>query len=68
MLLFCYEFYMSGSFVRLFHATPEADNNAVTVFDNLDTKYKMFLPSKNTVSQNTADKESYFSNIFLNIF
>lgn len=54
-LPFCYEFYMSGSLVRLYHATPTVNNKAVTNLDNLETKYKMFLPSKNTISQKEAD-------------
>ena len=54
-LPFCYEFYMSGSLVRLFHATPEDDSKAITNVDKIETKYRMFLPSKNTVSQNVAD-------------
>ncbi len=47
-LSFCYEFYMSGSLVRLFHATPEANNKAILNVDSIETKYQMFLPSKNT--------------------
>ena len=54
-LPFCYEFYMSGSLVRLFHATPVANNIAILNVDSIETKYQMFLPSKNTVSQNIAD-------------
>lgn len=54
-LPFCFEFFMSGSLVRLFHATPEVDNQAVINLDSIETKYKMFLPSKNTLSQDTAD-------------
>ena len=53
-LPFCYEFYMSGSLVRLFHATPVANNIAILNVDSIETKYQMFLPSKNTVSQNIA--------------
>ncbi len=58
-LPFCYEFYMSGSLVRLFHATPEDDSKAITNADSIETKYKIFLPSKNTVSQNIADVVIY---------
>lgn len=58
-LPFCYEFYMSGSLVRLFHATPNANNIAVTNFDCIDEKFKMFLPSKNTCSNNIADVVIY---------
>ena len=54
-LPFCYEFYMSGSLVRLFHATPIANNRAILNVDSIETKYKMFLPSEKTISQNKAD-------------
>ncbi len=54
-LPYSYEFYMSGSFVRLFHAMPEADNKAVLNVDSIQTKLKMFYPSSNTISQNIAD-------------
>lgn len=58
-LPFCYEFYMSGSLVRLFHATPVVNNQAVLNIDTIETKYKMFLPSKNTISQEIADVVIY---------
>lgn len=58
-LPFCYEFYMSGSLVRVFHATPEVDNRAVINLDSIETKYNMFLPSQNTISQNVADVVIY---------
>lgn len=58
-LPFCYEFYMSGSLVRLFHATPSANNRAILNIDSIETKYKMFLPSENTKSQNIADVVVY---------
>lgn len=58
-LPFCYEFYMSGSLVRLFHATPTANDKAITNTDNIETKYQMFLPSENTVSQMDADVVIY---------
>lgn len=54
-LPFCYEFYMSGSLVRLFHATPEVDNKAIVNEDKIETKIKMFYPSERTISQNVAD-------------
>lgn len=54
-LPFCHEFYMSGSLVRLFHATPELDYKAIINQDSIETKFKMFCPSNNTVSQNIAD-------------
>ena len=58
-LPFCYEFYMSGSLVRLFHATPTVNNKTVINIDNIQTKYQMFLPSENTQSQNIADVVVY---------
>lgn len=58
-LPFCYEFYMSGSLVRLFHATPEVDNKAIVNEDKIDTKIKMFYPSEKTISQNVADVVIY---------
>ena len=54
-LPFSEEFYMSGSLVRLFHATPFVNNKAILNVDSIETKYKMFLPSENTISQNVAD-------------
>ena len=54
-LPYCYEFYMSGSLIRLFHATPEADDKAVLNVDTIQTKIKMFQPSENTISQKVAD-------------
>ena len=58
-LLFCYEFYMSGTLVRLFHATPVANSQAVLNIDTIETKYKMFLPSENTISKEVADVVIY---------
>ena len=58
-LPYCYEFYMSGSLVRLFHATPEVDNIAVLNLDNIQTKLEMFYPSENTMSQEVADVVIY---------
>ena len=55
----CYEFYMSGSLVRLFHATPEVDNKVVLNVDDIQTKLKMFHPSLNTASQDIADVVIY---------
>lgn len=54
-LPFSYEFYMSGSLVRLFHATPYKINDFCSSFDKLTTKYKMFLPSNNTITDKKAD-------------
>lgn len=54
-LPFCYEFYMSGSLVRIFHATPKYDDKAVINLDDIQTKLEMFYPSNKTRSQNIAD-------------
>lgn len=58
-LPYCYEFYMSGRLVRLFHATPEKINDFVGNIDNIDRLYKLFLPSKNTISNQMADVVIY---------
>ena len=58
-LPFCYEFYMSGSLVRLFHATPTANNKAVLNVNSIETKYQMFLPSEKTQSLEIADVVIY---------
>lgn len=58
-LPFCYELYMSGSLIRLFHATPTVNNNKILNVDSIETKYKMFLPSEKTLSQDIADVVIY---------
>lgn len=58
-LPFSHEFYMSGSLVRLFHATPSADYIAVINEDSFETKYEMFLPSDYTDTQLVADIAIY---------
>lgn len=50
---------MSGRLVRLFHATPEKINDFVGNIDNIDRLYKLFLPSKNTNSNQMADVVIY---------
>lgn len=54
-LPYCFEFYMSGRLVRLFHATPEKINDFVGNIDNIDRLYKLFLPSNKTASNQLAD-------------
>ena len=54
-LPFSYEFYMSGSLVRVFHATPYKDNIAVDTTNDFETKYEMFAGTDKTVSDKTAD-------------
>lgn len=58
-LPYCHEFYMSGSLLRVFHATPTVNNKAILNVDKIETKYQMFLPSENTISQNNADVVIY---------
>ncbi len=58
-LPFSYEFYMSGSLIRLFHATPNLINGFCSPFNNYNDKYEMFLPSKNTLSEKRADVVIY---------
>lgn len=54
-LPFSYEFYMSGSLVRMFHAHPEKKTKVIINEDSYEDKYQMFEPTENTVSQEIAD-------------
>jgi len=54
-LPYSFEFYLSGSLVRIFHSSPEADNKVLISQDSIEDKYKMFLPSEKTISQEVAD-------------
>ena len=54
-LPYCYEFYMSGRFVRLVHAHPEKIDKFAGNIDKIDRLYELFLPSSNTVSDKKAD-------------
>ncbi len=47
---FSHEFYLSGSLVRLFHATPWADDKALLNSSPFREKIKMFLPTEKTSS------------------
>lgn len=58
-LPFSYEFYMSGSLVRIFHAHPEKKTGLIINEDSYEAKYRMFEPSENTVSQEVADVVIY---------
>lgn len=58
-LPFSYEFYMSGRLVRIFHATPWANNKPIVNQDMPYTKYEMFIPTENTVSDKVADVVIY---------
>ncbi len=61
-LPFSHEFYMSGSLIRLFHATPEKIDGFIASIDALEQKRKLFLPSKYTQSQEIADIVIYGHN------
>lgn len=54
-LPFSYEFYMSGSLVRIFHAHPKNIEGVIINEDSYEKKYEMFEPSENTVSSKVAD-------------
>lgn len=54
-LPFSHEFYMSGSLIRLFHATPEKIDGFIASIDSLEQKRLLFLPSENTPSKEIAD-------------
>ena len=56
-LPFCYEFFLSGRLVRLFHAGPDSMYNYsnVGIFASIDKKFKMFEPNVLTLSDNIAD-------------
>ena len=54
-LPFCYEFYMSGSLIRLFHASPKLIYDFVGDLDSIENKRSLFMPSENTISKEMAD-------------
>jgi len=54
-LPFSFEFYLSGSLVRLFHATPNKINGFIASYNSFEEKYNMFLLSPNTLSDKRAD-------------
>lgn len=54
-LPFSYEFYLSGSLVRVFHATPYKDNVAIDTENDFATKYEMFKGTEKTVTSRVAD-------------
>ena len=58
-LPFSYEFYMSGSLIRIFHATPQRDNFAIINENSAQVKYEMFMPTEKTLSQEKADVVIY---------
>lgn len=54
-LPFCYEFYMGGNLVRLFHAHPTSNCKLVITHNSLQDKFSMFEPTQNTCSKMIAD-------------
>ena len=54
-LPFCYEFYMSGSLIRMFHAHPSDISGVIINEDSYEKKYEMIKPTENTVSNKVAD-------------
>lgn len=54
-LPYCYEFYMSGRLIRLFHAHPERIDKFAGNIDKIERLYELFLPSDNTISSLKAD-------------
>lgn len=60
-LPFCYEFYLSGRYVRLFHAGPDTLYNYsnVSAFASIEKKFKMFEPNVLALSDKIADVVVY---------
>ncbi|MDD3340636.1 MAG: metallophosphoesterase family protein [Bacilli bacterium] len=58
-LPFSYEFYMSGSLVRMFHASPLKDDIVTISLDSVDKKIELFKPSDKTMSNQMADVVLY---------
>lgn len=54
-LPYSYEFYMSGSLIRMFHASPTIINDFISNVSSFDEKYQLFLPSEHTISNKVAD-------------
>lgn len=54
-LPYCYEFYISGRFVRLVHAHPKKIDKFAGNIDKIDRLYELVLPSSNTISDKKAD-------------
>jgi len=54
-LAFSYEFYMSGSLIRLLHASPSDVTNRINNLADHKAKIKEFYPTGQTISQKTAD-------------
>ena len=54
----CFEMYISGRLVRMFHANPNNAWDSILPIDRIDKIFKQFLPTENT-SENVADVVIY---------
>ena len=50
-----YEFYLSGSLVRVFHATPSSPYDTVGIFSDVNKKRNLCNPTDKTLSDEVAD-------------
>ena len=58
-LPFAYEFYMSGSLIRLFHASPESDEKVVTNYASIQEKLKLFYPTEKDSNVMETTRSNY---------
>lgn len=56
---FCHEMYISGSFVRMFHASPHGVRDRISEIGAQEDMLRAFLPSDKTLSQKNADIAIY---------
>ncbi|MDR3298309.1 MAG: metallophosphatase family protein [Candidatus Nomurabacteria bacterium] len=56
---FCYEMYISGSFVRMFHASPHGVRDRISEIGRQGDMLRAFLPSDKTISRKNADIAIY---------
>ncbi|GFZ81212.1 serine/threonine protein phosphatase [Paenibacillus marchantiophytorum] len=68
-LPFCFEFWMSGKFIRLFHASPRSVYERIQPWDTMESRLSMFEASDACREQRTADVAGYgdVHNAFLQI-
>ncbi|SDP16197.1 protein phosphatase [Paenibacillus sp. yr247] len=58
-LPFCYEFWMSGKFVRLFHASPRSVYERIQPWDSMESRLSMFESSEMCGEPIQADVAGY---------
>ncbi|MEC0229245.1 metallophosphoesterase family protein [Paenibacillus alba] len=58
-LPFCYEFWMSGKFVRLFHASPRSVYERIQPWDSMESRLSMFEASEYCGELRPADVAGY---------